>query len=313
MATEQRARIISNIQRYAALFGAAIIGFGFIPIPLTDPSLPKATWLEWFIAILPLMPFTILALSIVSRRKIPIFIASVLAFVFFGAGAFATIMLAAFSGGGSEMVLLHGTALTMACGTSILLASAHGQKAKSVAFGVYTLPVLVGFWSLAMMPIAYSNAVEISSGRAFCIGEHSPSKNELRSIVGLRGCLSTRPDQVTKLQVPGTSTVCFSLKRMILEECSTGHRETCNFTQSSGLVCSLKVRLQHVSLVKSSSRTSTYSSALGNLSSHWRNRREVSKVRTAVNRPILTNELFLIWQVDLAFPVGNAVGQLQEL
>lgn len=187
MTTERRTRTIHSVQRYAAVFGATIIGFGFIPVPLTDPSLPKATWLEWFIAILPLMPFAILALSIVSRRRIPLVLAVVLALVFFGAGAFATIVLAALSGGGSEMVLLHGTALTLACGTSILLASAVGQKARWVALGVYTLPVLVGVWSLAMIPIAYSSAVEISSGRAFCIGEHSPNENELRSIVGLRG------------------------------------------------------------------------------------------------------------------------------
>lgn len=187
MVTERRARTISSVQRYAALFGATIIGFGFIPVPLTDPSLPKATWLEWFIAILPLMPFAVLALSIASRRRIPSVFARILALMFFCAGAFATLVLVAFSGGGTEMVMLHGTALTLACGTSILLVSAVGQKAMSVAFGVYTLPVLVGIWSLAMVPIAYSSAVEIASGRAFCIGEHSPSKNELRSIAGLRG------------------------------------------------------------------------------------------------------------------------------
>lgn len=187
MVTERRARTISSVQRYAALFGAAIIGFGFIPVPLTDPSLPKATWLEWFIAILPLMPFAVLSLSIASRRRIPSVFARVLALVFFCAGAFATLVLMAFSGSGTEMVMLHGTALTLACSTSILLASAVRQKTRSVALGVYTLPVLVGIWSLAMMQIAYSSAVEISSGRAFCIGEHSPSKNELRSISGLRG------------------------------------------------------------------------------------------------------------------------------
>lgn len=135
-----RARAIFNVQRYAALFGAAIIGFGFIPVPLTDASLPKATWLEWFIAILPLMPFTIVALSIVSRRRIPVVLAVAIALVLFCAGAFSTFVLMALSGGGAEMVILHGIALTLACTTSILLASALKQGARSVAFGVYVFP-----------------------------------------------------------------------------------------------------------------------------------------------------------------------------
>ncbi|MEM7076378.1 MAG: hypothetical protein AAF484_14895 [Pseudomonadota bacterium] len=187
MATKRKARTISNVQRYAALFGAAIIAFGFIPVPLTDPSLPEATWFERFIAILPLMPFAVLALSVVSRRKIPVVLAVVLALAFLSAGAFATLVLMALSGGGTELVLLHGTALTLACTTSILLASAVRQTAWSFAFGVYVIPVLVGIWSLAMVPFAYSSAIELSANRAYCIGEHSPIERELSSIFGLRG------------------------------------------------------------------------------------------------------------------------------
>ena len=187
MATDQKARTISNVQSYAALFGAAIVGFGFISVPLTDASLPKATWLEWFIAILPVMPFTILALSIISCRRIPVVLAVALALVLFCVGAFATFVIMALSGGGTEMIMLHGMALTLACSTSILLASALRQKARSVAFGVYVLPTLVGIWSLAMVPLAYSSAVEESANREYCIGEHSPIERELSSILGLRG------------------------------------------------------------------------------------------------------------------------------
>lgn len=187
MATKRRAWTISNVQRYAVLFGAAIIGFGFIPIPLTDASLPKATWLEWFIAILPVMPFAILALSIISRRRIPVVLAVALALVLFCAGALATFVMMVLSGGGTEMVILHGMALTLACSTAILLASALSKRAMSVAFGVYVFPTLVGVWSLAMAPIAYSSAVEAAANRAYCIGEHSSIERELRSIFGLRG------------------------------------------------------------------------------------------------------------------------------
>ena len=187
MATERRVRNISNVQRYAALLGAVIIGFGFIPVPLTDASLPKATWFELFIAVLPLMPIAILAVSIVSRRRIPVVLAVALALVFFCAGAFATFVSMALSGGGTEMVILHGMALTLACSMSILLASALKQRAISVAFGVYVIPTLVGVWSLAMVPRAYSSAVEASANRAYCIGEHSPIERELSSIFGVRG------------------------------------------------------------------------------------------------------------------------------
>ena len=187
MAAHRRARIISNFQRYAALFGAAIIALGFAPFPLMNPLSPKATWLEWFIAVLPLMPFAILALSTVSRRRIPVVFAAVFALVCLSVGAFATFVLMALSGGGSEMVILHGTSLTLACATSILLVSAVGQRAVSVAFGVYVFPVLVGAWSLAMVPLAYSSAVEASANRAYCIGDHSPIERELSSVFGLRG------------------------------------------------------------------------------------------------------------------------------
>jgi len=143
--------------------------------------------LEWFIAILPLMPFAVLTLSSVSGRRMPVDLTVVLALVLFLAGAFATLVLAALSGGGTKMVILHGTALTLACTTSILLVSGVSQKARSVAFGVYIFPVLVGVWSLATAPLAYSSAVEASANRAYCIGEHSLIERELRSIFGLRG------------------------------------------------------------------------------------------------------------------------------
>ncbi|MEL6807529.1 MAG: hypothetical protein AAFO97_07095 [Pseudomonadota bacterium] len=179
--------VISYVQRYPALVGAVIIALGFVPVPLTDPSLPKATWLEWSVAVLPLMPFAILALSIVGRRRMPVVFAAVLALVLLSAGAFVTFVLMALAGGGTEMVILHGTALTLACVTSILLVSAVGQRARSVVFGIFLFPVLVGVWSLAVIPLAHSSAVEISSNRPFCIGEHSPIDKELHAITGLRG------------------------------------------------------------------------------------------------------------------------------
>ena len=167
--------------------GAVIIVLGFVPVPFTDPSLPKAIWLDWTIAVLPLIPFVILALSFLSHRRVPAVFAAILALVFLIVGAFATFVSMAFSGGGTEMVALHGTALTLACATSILLVSSIWQKARSVVFGVFLFSVSVGVWSVAVVPIAYSSAIEISSIRAFCIGEHSQVGKELNSIFGLRG------------------------------------------------------------------------------------------------------------------------------
>jgi hypothetical protein len=117
----------------------------------------------------------------------PVVFAAVLAMVFVSVGAFATVVMVALSGGGTEIVILHGTALTVACAASFLLVSTIGQKAMAVVFGIYIFPVLVGVWSLVVVPVAYSSAVEISSNRAFCVGEHSPTEKELDSIVGLRG------------------------------------------------------------------------------------------------------------------------------
>ncbi|MEP0963030.1 MAG: hypothetical protein ABJG75_14635 [Roseobacter sp.] len=179
--------IISNAQRYAALIGAAIVALGFVPVPLTDPSMLKAAWFEWSIAVLPLLPLAILTLAVVSRRRMPVVLATVLALVVLSTGVLVTFVMMALSGGGTEIVTLHGIALTFACATSILLISKIGKKTRSVLCGVFMLPVLVGVWSLAMVPLAYSSAVEISSSRAFCIGEQSPIEKELGSIVGLRG------------------------------------------------------------------------------------------------------------------------------
>lgn len=117
----------------------------------------------------------------------PVVFAVVLALVILSAGVFVTFISMALAVGGTEMTILHGTALTLACVTSILLVSAVGQKAWSVVFGIFLFPVLVGVWSLAVVPLAYSSAVEISSNRPFCIGEHSPIDKELHAIMGLRG------------------------------------------------------------------------------------------------------------------------------
>ncbi|MBN9890326.1 hypothetical protein [Salipiger abyssi] len=120
--------ILSNAQRYAALVGAAIVALGFVPVPLTDPSLPEATWFEWSIAVSPMLPLAVLAVSFVNHRRMPVVFAAIFALVFSGAGVFVTLFMSALSGGGTEMVILHGTALTIACATSFLLISTVGQK-----------------------------------------------------------------------------------------------------------------------------------------------------------------------------------------
>lgn len=188
--TSEDTNIISSSQKITALIGAFIVAFGFIPIPLTDQSLPQATWFEWLIAVLPLLPLAILTLSLVFHRRIPLVFGAALAFWVLCAGAIVALAMMALSGGGKELVILHGTALTLACVTSVLFISRIGQKARQITLGIYAFPVLVGVWSLAMAPLAYSSAIKISSSRAFCIGEHSPITKELSSLFGLRGLSS---------------------------------------------------------------------------------------------------------------------------
>lgn len=171
----------------AALIGAAVIAFGFIPIPLTDSQLPSATWPEYSISILPLLPFLILVLPFFSHGRIPVLLAVILTGLIAGVGGLLTFILLAFSGGGTEIVTMHGTALTIALGTSILLISACGQTTKKIASCLFVLPVLVGLWSLAMVPVTYAKAIEISAARPFCIAAHSPLEKELSSLIGLRG------------------------------------------------------------------------------------------------------------------------------
>lgn len=179
--------MISNAQSTAALIGAAIIALGFFPVSLSDPSLPKATWFELSIAVLPLAPFVILLLSFMTDLRVPVVFAAGLSLMILGTGALLTIIMMALAGGGTEMVLLHGAALTLVSATSILLVSSIGKKANLVVLSLYIVPVLVGVWSVAMVPLAYSSAVEISLNRPFCIGAHGPTVNELDRVIGLRG------------------------------------------------------------------------------------------------------------------------------
>ncbi|MFT6452014.1 MAG: hypothetical protein ACJA06_001502 [Halocynthiibacter sp.] len=149
--------------------------------------LPKATWLELVVAVLPLLPLIITLFAVASNRRMPIILAGIFAVLVLVSGTVLTFILMAFSGGGTEMVTLHGAALTLACATSIMLISKVQNRTMSIVFGIFSLPMLVGVWSLAMVPIAYSSAIKISSNRGFCIGDHSPTNRELASIAGLRG------------------------------------------------------------------------------------------------------------------------------
>jgi len=177
----------SKTHIYPALVGAGIIALGFMPIPLTDPILPRATWLEYCISVLPFLPVLILTFASLSNRRIPAVLAIVLALLVAVAGGLLTLFLSAFSGAGTEMVTIHGSTLTIALSTSILLMSACEKMTKTVASSLFLLPVLAGLWSLAMVPVGYAKATEISAARPFCIAAHSPIERELTSLLGLRG------------------------------------------------------------------------------------------------------------------------------
>ena len=180
-------KISSSIQRYAALVGAVIIALGFLPIPLTVPPQAQAIWFVWLIVVSPLFPLALLAVSFVSGRKLPVKFAVAFAVVVLGVGIFVTLILSAFAGGGARMAMLHGTALTIACAATFLLVSSVGPKARLLAARAFAFSVFVGLWSLVAVPLAYASAVKSASGKAYCIGHHSPIPSELAAIQGLRG------------------------------------------------------------------------------------------------------------------------------
>ncbi len=179
--------IHSKVNSFAALAGASLIAFGFGPIPFTDTVLPRATWYEYCVSVLPILPLLIVTLCLLSHRHIPAILAIVLALLVAVIGGLITLVLLALSGAGTEMVTLHGTALTVTISSCIVLASTCGRIVKIIASGLFLLTVCAGLWSLAMAPFAYAKASEIASERSFCIAAHSPVERELTSLLGLRG------------------------------------------------------------------------------------------------------------------------------
>ena len=176
-----------NLGQHAALFGAIVIAAGFLPLPLVDPSLPPATWLEYSISLLPLVPLLALTLSLVTSRRLPRVTAWVLVGAIAVLGGLLTVFLAAFSGGGSLMITAHGISLLIACGTTVVVVSTCGRRARTTAHVFFILPVVAGLWSLAMIPTAYINAAALSAKKHYCIAENTARKRALGSLANLRG------------------------------------------------------------------------------------------------------------------------------
>jgi hypothetical protein len=175
------------MQRYAAYLGAFIVALGFAPASLANASLFHGSWVDWCLTALSFAPLIILTLSDLCKRSVPAVIAVAVSLLFLCTGTFVTVLLAALSGGGTEIVTLHGMAMTIACATSILLISPLGQSAKRIVLFAFGLPVLAGIWSLTAVPLLYSNAIDLAAGRAFCFGEHGSKSTGISSAFELRG------------------------------------------------------------------------------------------------------------------------------
>ena len=176
-----------NVVRHAALFGAIVIAAGFLPLPLVDTSLPPATWMEYGISLLPLLPLVALTLSRVTSRRLPRVTAWVLVAAIAVLGGLLIVFLAALSGGGGLMITAHGTSLLIACGATLVIVSTCGHRARTTAHVFFILPVVAGLWSLAMIPTPYTNAAALSAKKPYCIAENTAQKRALGSLVNLRG------------------------------------------------------------------------------------------------------------------------------
>ena len=176
-----------ELNRFPILAGAVVIAMGFLPVPLTGPSLPRATWFEILICVVPLMPLAMFLLSWMVYRQMPASLGSVLSLCVLASGSLVSLALSALSGGGTELVLLHGVGLTLACSASVLLVSEIGPKLKLAAWVMFAAPVCLGVWSVATVPIAYSQARTLAAFQPFCLAAHSRSEGTLDSLFGLRG------------------------------------------------------------------------------------------------------------------------------
>ena len=103
-------------------------------------------------------------------------------------GGLLTVVLAAFSGAGAVIVLIHGSSLTVAVAASVHLLARDATKGdvKSFAGVALIYPAVVALWSIAASIYALGHAHFLANGRNYCFAEHAAMR-QLQSPLLLRG------------------------------------------------------------------------------------------------------------------------------
>lgn len=175
----------------AFILGAFIIAAGFTPSPLSPSEAFRegATWLmilTWAISLSPLLPLAAVVIRTSTplqlNRPTALFIAVLTGIL----GLFVTVVIAGLSGAGTNLALMHGISLTVAVILSIRLLSTKAATLWAPKMLIFwSVPVVVGIWSLVSAASVAEQANRISHGHPFCLAPHD--SRDVHSFADLRG------------------------------------------------------------------------------------------------------------------------------
>lgn len=175
------------------VIAGVLIAFGYLSIPITPYNMGRGSiWrdtINWAIAISPLLPVSIALINLVARGPLNKSLTMGFAILFAIGGTLISLLVAAVSGVGTSIVLIHGLSLTVAVSVSPLLLSAPpGLRALiSGPFLALIGPMVVALWSLTSMIAIAWQANSLSENRPLCLALHSHDTDGIESFAELRG------------------------------------------------------------------------------------------------------------------------------
>lgn len=175
-------------RRYVWALGcvAVLTAAGYLmPFPAKSAILaPAARLAEIGVWAAPVVPLG-LWLLLLTPYRLPNIVAAVFAVMVTVMGLALSTLVAAFSGAGSLIALVHGLSLTAAVTGWMFLARQTGGG--WVSRGLAATGALVGMWSLASAGVVAVQAASLADDRAYCLAHHTTGESPVSSFADLRG------------------------------------------------------------------------------------------------------------------------------
>lgn len=159
----------------------------FTPNQFGKTPSPSIQILYLCIWLAPIAPLIVAGFVLMGMRRIPVWLARLLAGAALIAGLFLTLASGAFSLG-STTQLMHGVTLTIAVSSSFLIWAGgdHEPTPSWVAKSGIAAASIAALWSVLTVPMIQIQSHVIASGSPYCIGHHAPD-SPVSAIHALRG------------------------------------------------------------------------------------------------------------------------------